>query len=723
MTSSEDLQQRYAASLMNTFGPPEARARPRRGRPTSGTPTGNRYLDLLGGIAVNALGHAHPALVEAVTDQLRTLGHVSNFFATEPQVALAEKLLALLGLPAGGGKVFFTNSGAEANEAAFKLTRRTGRTHLVAMEGSFHGRTMGALALTSKAAYREPFEPLPGRRHLRARTATPTRSPRRSPTRPPPSSLEPIQGEAGVVVPAGRLPRRGPRDHHASTARCCGSTRCRPAWAAPAPGSRTRRSRASPPTWSRWPRAWPAASRSARCVALGRGRHAARPGNHGTTFGGNPVAAAAALAVHRHDREGRPARQRHQGRRAAPRRRWPTRGSPRSAAAGCSSASTWTPRWPPRVAEAALAAGVILNACTPDRIRLAPPLVLTADQAQRVPRRLADDPRRGLRERSGTAMTRHFLRDDDLTPAEQAEVLALAKALKADPARAPARSRGRSAVAVIFDKPTLRTQASFTAGIAELGGYPMLVDGSLAQIGIRESIADTARVLGRQVVGDRVADLRPGRGSRRWPRTPACRSSTRSPTSSTPASCSPTCRPSRSTRARLAGLTVAFLGDAASQHVALLPARRRHRRDARAGQRPRRLHARPRPCWPGPSEIAGTTGGSAHYVADPVEAVTGADVVVTDTWVSMGKEAEADERERAVPALRARRRPARRTPGPTRSCCTACRPTAARRSRPRCIDGPQQRGVGRGREPAARPEGAARLAAGAPSRMTGRASR
>ena len=120
---------------------------------------GNRYLDLLGGIAVNALGHGHPALVAAVTDQLRTLGHVSNFFATEPQVTLAERLLGLLGQT---GHVFFTSSGTEANEAAFKLTRRTGRTHVVAAEGGFHGRTMGALALTSKDAYRAPFEPLPG---------------------------------------------------------------------------------------------------------------------------------------------------------------------------------------------------------------------------------------------------------------------------------------------------------------------------------------------------------------------------------------------------------------------------------------------------------------------------------------------------------------------------------------------------------------------------------
>src|SRR6476620_5294887 len=134
MTVSEQLQQRYAESLMNTFGPPKLVLTKGEG-PYVWDADGTRYLDLLGGIAVNALGHAHPALVGAVTQQLQTLGHVSNFFATEPQVALAERLLALLGVE---GKVFFANSGTEANEAAFKLTRRTGRTHLVAMEGSFH---------------------------------------------------------------------------------------------------------------------------------------------------------------------------------------------------------------------------------------------------------------------------------------------------------------------------------------------------------------------------------------------------------------------------------------------------------------------------------------------------------------------------------------------------------------------------------------------------------
>jgi len=199
MTTSEDLWQRYATSMVNAFGPPRLVLARGEG-PYVWDVDGNRFLDLLGGIAVNALGHAHPAQVRAVTEQLQTLGHVSNFFTTEPQIRLAEKLISLVGLPEGGAKVFFTNSGTEANEAAFKLSRRTGRTHLVAMEGSFHGRTTASLALTSKAAYREPFEPLPGEvtfvpfgdaDALAGAVTDGTAA----------VVIEPIQGEAGVLSP------------------------------------------------------------------------------------------------------------------------------------------------------------------------------------------------------------------------------------------------------------------------------------------------------------------------------------------------------------------------------------------------------------------------------------------------------------------------------------------------------------------------------------------
>jgi ornithine carbamoyltransferase len=239
-------------------------------------------------------------------------------------------------------------------------------------------------------------------------------------------------------------------------------------------------------------------------------------------------------------------------------------------------------------------------------------------------------------------MTRHFLRDDDLSPAEQAEVLALASKLKG--ARFESQPlAGPQAVAIIFDKPTLRTQASFTAGVAELGGYPMLVDGALAQIGRRESIADTARVLGRMVTAvvwrtsgqERLEEMAEHAG------VPVVNALT---DEFHPCQLLADLLTIEEHKGTLAGLTVAFLGDAASNmsHSYLVAC-------ATAG-----MHVRvagPEGYHPEPAvlaraeEIAARTGGSAALVADPVEAVTGADVVATDTWVSMGKEEEAADRE------------------------------------------------------------------------------
>ena len=195
------LTERYSQSLMNTFGAPK-RVLVRGEGAYLWDADGKKYLDLLGGLAVNSLGHAHPFVVSAVTSQLATLGHVSNFFASAPQIALAEKLLSLFD---ADGKVFFTNSGTEANEAAFKITRKTGRTKIVSTVGAFHGRSMGALAITWKPAYREQFAPLPGdvtfvpygdAAALAAAVDDETAA----------VVLEPIQGENGVVVPpAGYL--------------------------------------------------------------------------------------------------------------------------------------------------------------------------------------------------------------------------------------------------------------------------------------------------------------------------------------------------------------------------------------------------------------------------------------------------------------------------------------------------------------------------------------
>ena len=149
---------RYAHSMIGVFGRPKTVLTRGEGCYVWDA-DGKRYLDLLAGIAVNALGHGHPGVVDAVARQAASMIHVSNFFATPPQIELAERLLAVAGAPRGSA-VFFANSGSEAVEAAIKLSRRTGRTGLVAAESAFHGRTMGALALTHKLAYREPFEPL-----------------------------------------------------------------------------------------------------------------------------------------------------------------------------------------------------------------------------------------------------------------------------------------------------------------------------------------------------------------------------------------------------------------------------------------------------------------------------------------------------------------------------------------------------------------------------------
>jgi ornithine carbamoyltransferase len=238
-------------------------------------------------------------------------------------------------------------------------------------------------------------------------------------------------------------------------------------------------------------------------------------------------------------------------------------------------------------------------------------------------------------------VTRHFLRDDDLSPAEQAEVLALAKKLKAS--RHDARPfEGPQAVALVFDKPTLRTQASFTSGVAELGGYPMLVDGRLAGIGIRESIPDTARVLGRMVSAivwrtygqDRIEEMAAHAG------VPVVNALT---DQFHPCQLLADLQTIEEHKGTLAGLAVAFLGDTASNmSQSFLLA------GATAG-----LHVRVSgPDGFAPDDdvltraqhIARTTGGSASYAVDPVEAVRGVDVVVTDTWVSMGKEDEADDR-------------------------------------------------------------------------------
>ncbi|MGZ4589873.1 MAG: acetylornithine transaminase [Actinomycetes bacterium] len=252
---------------------------------------GTSYVDLVAGIATNALGHAHPAVVEAVTRQVTTLGHTSNLVANEPSVRLAERLLALTGRD---GRVFFANSGAEANEAAFKIARRTGRQQVVAANGAFHGRTMGALALTGQPAKRAPFEPLPGgvsfvpygdAEALLSSVGSGTAA----------VLLEPLLGEAGVVPPPAGYLAAARRATVAVGALLMldevqtgiGRTG---AWFA-------HQSAGVEPDVLTLAKGLGGGLPVGACIAFGDAASLLGPGQHGSTFGGNPVSCAAALAV------------------------------------------------------------------------------------------------------------------------------------------------------------------------------------------------------------------------------------------------------------------------------------------------------------------------------------------------------------------------------------------------------------------------------------------
>ncbi|WP_088288908.1 acetylornithine transaminase [Kineosporia sp. A_224] len=388
--SGEAWTRRYSSAVMNTFGTPQ-RVLVRGEGCYVWDADGTRYLDLLGGIAVNVLGHAHPFLTSAVTAQLATLGHVSNFFATAPQVALAERILELLDAPAGS-RVFFTNSGTEANEGAFKLARRTGRSGMVAAEGAFHGRTMGALALTHKPAYREPFEPLPGDvvhvpfgdvAALGAAVGPGTAA----------VVLEPVQGEAGVrPAPAGYLAAAREITSAAGALLVLdevqtGVGRTGRWFAHQHPHLGADVAGTGPvvvPDVVTLAKGLGSGIPVGAVVGLGqRAGSLLGPGQHGTTFGGNPVAAAAALAtLHVVERDGLLENARTVGARI------------RSGVEGLGHPLVTGTRGEgllvavqlgapvaAATANALLQAGLVVNAVGPDALRLAPPLILTAEQA------------------------------------------------------------------------------------------------------------------------------------------------------------------------------------------------------------------------------------------------------------------------------------------------------------------------------------------------------
>jgi len=408
MSETEALQKRFEAAFMPNYGvPPLAISRGQGCRVWDAD--GREYLDLIAGIAVSALGHAHPAIVEAVSRQVAEVAHTSNLFLHEREIELAERILYLLGgttppdppAPGGthpprpplggaarapippGGRVFFANSGAEANEAAVKLVRRIagpGRPVIVAAERSFHGRTMGALALTGKESIRAPFGPfgLTVRFVPYGDTAA-----LRAAVGPDVAAvfLEPGLGESGVVpAPEGYLLAAREACDAAGALLVLdeiqsGIGRTGVWFAHQAAGVR--------PDVLTLAKGLGGGLPIGMCVGFGAAGAGFAKGDHGSTFGGNPVACAAALAVlDTIEREGLLAHVTSVGEHLAA----GLQAVNHPLVAGVRGAGLWravvlTADVAPDVEAAARRAGFLVNAVQPDAIRLAPPLILSAAEA------------------------------------------------------------------------------------------------------------------------------------------------------------------------------------------------------------------------------------------------------------------------------------------------------------------------------------------------------
>lgn len=371
MTAGAELLHRYSGAMVQVFGQPQLVLASGHGCWVTDV-DGKRYLDLLSGIAVNALGHGHPALVQAVAKQAEQAIHVSNFFTSEAAILLAERLLTLSDAPAGSG-VFFANSGTEATEAAIKLSRRTGRSRIIALEGSFHGRSTGAVALTHKAAYREPFEPLiPDVHFVPAGDAEALRAAIDDTTAM--LILEPIQGEAGV------------RELSADYLRLARDLTARHGALLVVDEIQTGIGRTG--HWF----AHQSAGIVPDAMTLAKGLGGGVPigalvtfggdvtgllaaGQHGTTFGGNPLACAAGLAVldtiERDDLLGNARRV------GALLEDLELDGVSATRGRGLLRAIELRGIPAPAAMAAARDAGFIVNAVTPSALRLAPPLILT----------------------------------------------------------------------------------------------------------------------------------------------------------------------------------------------------------------------------------------------------------------------------------------------------------------------------------------------------------
>ena len=289
--TNKTMIKRWNNSLQNNYGAPAIALVKGKGIVVSDA-DGNQYLDFLGGIATNILGHAHPAIVKAVTKQVATLGHVSNFYIHPNAVELAEKLAAMTGDKSA--RVFFCQSGAEANEAALKLSRRTGKVRIVAAQGAFHGRTMGALSMTGQPSKREPFLPLvKGVKHVPYGDIEAMRKAVTKKTAM--VIIEPIMGEAGVIVP--------PADYLVQLRALCDAKGALLVIDAVQTGM----GRTGDWFGYEYSGITPDVITLAKglggglplgaMIALGKAAELFQAGDHGSTFGGNPVTTAAGLAA------------------------------------------------------------------------------------------------------------------------------------------------------------------------------------------------------------------------------------------------------------------------------------------------------------------------------------------------------------------------------------------------------------------------------------------
>ncbi len=685
--------------MMNNYGTPPLALASGDGAVVTDV-DGKSYLDLLGGIAVNILGHRHPAVIEAVTRQLNTLGHTSNLYATEPGIALAEALVGLLGA-AGAGVLlqlgYRGQRGGVQDHPAHRphetrcRPRRFPRPHdgvagadRPAVPNRSRSPRCPATSRTSRSGTSMRWRPL----SIRTTAAV---------------FLEPIMGEGGVVVPpAGYLvaAREITAKHGALLVLDevqTGMGRTGAFFAHQHDGIT--------PDIVTLAKGLGGGLPIGACIAVGTTADLLTPGLHGSTFGGNPVCTAAALAVLKVladddligradvlgktlstgiESLGHPLVDHVRG-----------RGLLQGVVLSAESAKP--------VEAAARDAGFLVNAAAPDVIRLAPPLVITEGQIEDFLTALPNvlDKAR--------LMTRHFLRDDDLTPDEQAEVLALAAELKKDPfSRRPL--EGPRGVAVIFDKNSTRTRFSFEIGIAQLGGHAVVVDGRNTQLGREETLEDTGKVLSRYVEAivwrtfgqERLTAMAAGASV---PIVNALSDEFH------PCQVLADLQTLDERLGTLNGLRLSYFGDGANNmaHSLMLGG-------VTAG-----IHvtvAAPAGFEPDPQFVAAAekraadTGASVTLTADPQAAADGADVLVTDTWTSMGQENDGLDRVGPVPAVPDQH-------GATRSGAAECRCAALPSGAPRTGDHrrghrwPAQRGVGRGREPAARPEGAAGMAFGA----------